>query len=289
MPISGIPTTTNFDIVASAGASRTVTRTISDAEGLPVTGWSGTDPLAVEVWQGDGRESLYDTGLSASWDSATDGRFAVTSDGTHDLEPKRYKWRLLATSSGVTYEVARGIYDIMDAPGDMATCTPGSVKPYTTIDDLRTVCAGIERIQSETDMAGLAEYQQAARQWFDDCVRAAYRNRSFHFLMNPPTPFGGRQYGPTEEMPTWLEDVLASGRGVKLTPQVRRVCALYACYLAFSAQMTSEDDKSTYRRKGAEFRMMAATDLAGLRCYVKSNANSATYDVLVTMNRTGRN
>lgn len=285
MAISAQPETrVNFDIVASAGASRTVTFQVANYNGLPVTGWENGDVLTVQVWRGDDYAVLSGTGVTAAWASASAGTVSVTTDGTHTLATQRYSWRLLATNGGKSYELARGTYEILPAPGLTSNSADPATDPYTTIDDLRTVCAWIEQIQSKHDQAGLMEHQRNARVWFDDSVKAGYLSGRTYYGI------GGRSWpSETDEVPGWLEDVLATGAGVELTPRIRRICALYACHSALSSQVTLDDTGNAYRRMAAAFRVAASNELAATIVKVKASTTATTYDVLIYLNRFSRN
>jgi hypothetical protein len=290
MPISAQPETANIEIVASAGTYRAVTMTIRDYAGSAVTGWnSGTDTLAVEVWPGDDREALTGTGASAAWLDAPGGIYRIVSAGTHTLTPRKYQIRVKATSGGVTYEIARGVYEVKSAPGTGSNATDPATAPYTTIDDLRTVAPWIDQLQSEHDRAGLAEHQEAARQWFDRIILAAHKwNASRVYEFETSGPYRGWGIG-LEEPPKWLTDVLATGTGIQLDPPIKRACALYACYSACMAQVTISEEASQYRIKATEFRKMAGNEAACLTVWVKASTTASTYSIPFRLSSIVRN
>ena len=289
MAISAQPETrNNLELVASAGASRTVTFQIADWNGSPVTGWEGGDALTVQVWRGDDYAVLTGTGVAAAWASASAGTVSVTTDGTHTLSTQRHSWRLLVANGGKTYEIARGIYEILPAPGSTSNSADPATDPYTTIDDLRTVCSWIEQVQSRHDQAGLMEHQRNARVWFDDAVKAGYLSGNTYYTI--PYGIANRAWiGEIDTVPGWLEDVLATGSGVELTPKIKRVCALYACYSALSSQVTLDDAANAYRRMAAAYRSSAANELATTVVKVKASTAATTYDVQIHLNRFSRN
>lgn len=288
MPLSAQPETRNVHIVASTGATRSVTISIRDYDGRPVTGWDDeTDTLSVQVWPGDDREPLDDTGVSASWLSDTSGTVSVVTDGTHVLPPKKYHWRLLVTlASETTYELARGAYTVLPAPGSASNEPDGSTTPYTTFDDLQTVAPWIGQLLSATDRAGLMEHQEAARQWLDQLILDAWVGANTYATHYPAYyGWGGDIPGPAK----WLQDVLATGTGVEVTPKVKRACALFACYSVCMAQVTADDKGSAYRTKAAEFRKMAAGEVIGLTVRVKANTTATTYTVPIRLGIGARN
>lgn len=288
MAITGQPATRiNLDIVASAGASRTVTFQIADANGTAVTGWESGDTLTVQVWRGDDYAVLTGIGVTSAWSSAPNGTVSVTTDGTHTLDVQKYAWRLLAANGGKTYEVARGAYEILPSPGSVSNAADPANDPYTTIDDLRTVCNWIEEVQSTHDQAGLMEHQRNARVWFDDAVKAGFLSCGASYT-RPIGMIGVPWLGDLDAVPQWLTEVLASGSGIELTPQVKRACALYACYSALSSQITTKDDANAYRRMAAAFRASAANEVATMTVNVKSSTASTTYDVSIHLNRFSR-
>lgn len=287
MPLSAQPETRNLDIVASAGATRSVTVSIRDYDGRVVTGFDdATDTLAVQVWPGDDRAELDDTGVSAAWLSDSGGTVRVITDGTHQLAPKKYHWRLLVTAGDATYEVARGAYTVLPAPGDGSNEPDATVTPYTTFDDLLTVAPWIGQLMAESDRAGLMEHQEAARQWLDKLIIAGWAWWNLTFTHYPAAyHWGGGVSSPAK----WLEDVLATGSGVEITPDIKRACALYACFSACMAQVTIDDKASAYRTKAAEFRKMAAGIVIGLTVRVKATTTATTYTVPIRLGLGVRN
>lgn len=290
MAISAQPETSNIEVVASAGTFRAVTMTIHDFSGNAVTGWDDeTDTLSVEVWPGDDREALTDTGASAEWVNAANGQFRIIADGTHALPSKRYQIRVLATVGEFTYEISRGVYTVKSAPGTGDNEPDPATAPYTTIDDLRTVAPWIDQLQSEHDRAGLMEHQEAARQWFDRIVLAAWKSNAFRVVEYiGSTPYMGWGIG-FDEPPKWLVDVLATGEGIRIDPSVKRACALYACYSACMAQVTVSQESSQYRTKAIEFCKMANNEAACLTAYVKSSTTATTYDIPFRLSVIARN
>lgn len=282
MAISAQPETANVDIVASAGATRAVTVTIHDYAGLAVTGWnSGTDTLTVEVWPGDDRAPLTGAGVTASWLDAPNGIVQVKTTGAHTIAARKYLWRLLAVSGGNTYEIARGAYQIKPAPGSTSNDADPATAPYTTIDDLLAVGPWIDDLQSETDRAGMAEHQEAARQWFDQIVLDSWVAANCRITRIPGgyDPFEGTVPGPAK----WLEDVLATGTGVELTPRVKRACALYACFCACQAQMAKDPESSQYRTKAIEYRRMAGNQAITMTVKVKPTATATDYTISIKL------
>lgn len=287
MPLSDNPVTSRIDLEASSGAYRAFGLTITNVAGSAVTGWSGSDSLDVQVWRGDDSEALDDAGVTAAWSSAANGTLTIATDGTHELSPSSYQFRLMATNGGRTYEVARGNYLIRNAPGETGNCLPASQRPYTTIDDLRTVAPWIEQAKSEFDRSGFEEQQIAARQWLDSVVMKAYQDRYF---LNRYTSINSQYWSNRrDEAPEWLRTSIQSGKGIEITPMLKRACALYACHLICMAQVTVKDDASQYRRKAAEFRNMANNLLISAPVRVKSTLTSTTYDFVVNLNISPRN
>lgn len=290
MAISAQPESLNIEVVASAGTYRAATMTIRGYAGAAVTGWNaGTDTLAVEVWPGDDRAALTGTGVSAAWVDAPGGQFKIVADGTHTLAPKRYQIRVKATAGGVTYEIARGVYIVKAAPGTGSNATDPATAPYTTIDDLRTVADWIDQLQGEHDRAGLAEHQEAARQWLDKIILAAWRSNVGRVFELPSTaPYRG--WGISlDEPPKWLADVLATGEGVRLDPSLRRACALYACYSACMSKASFEEKDSIYRIKATELRKMASNEAACLTVWVKASTTATDYTIPFRLSYIARN
>lgn len=288
MPISAQPETANIDIVASMGAYRAVTVSIRDYAGIPVTGWNdATDTLAVEVWPGDDRDNLSGSGVSAVWLDDANGVIQVVTDGTHTLEAKKYLFRVLATSGGRTYEVARGAYTIKPAPGAGSNELNGATRPYTTFEDLQAMAPWIGQLQGETDRAGLMEHQEAARQWFDQLILDSWiaANSRISYYPANYTHWEIATPGPAK----WLEDVLATGTGVELSPRVKRACALYACYSACMAQVTTNQETSQYRLKAVEFRRMAGNQVITMYVKVKATTTATTYTIPIKLGVGARN
>lgn len=288
MAISAQPETLAFDIVASAGAFRAVTMTIRDYAGNAVTGWDDTeDTLAVQVWPGDDRETLDDAGVSAEWADDAAGIVRIVTDGTHTLPAKRFQWRLMATTNEVAYEVARGTLTVKAAPGTGSNDADPATAPYTTFDDLLSVAPWIGQLQGEHDRAGLMEHQEAARQWFDQLVLNSWISAN---LIQTYQAGYGRGWDLVVPGPAkWLEDVLATGEGVEITPRVKRACALYACYAACMAQVTVDEQASAYRMKAAEFRRMAGNQAITMGVKVKANTAAETYTISIKLGVGARN
>lgn len=288
MAISAPPETANIDIVASAGAYRAVTMTIRDYAGLAVTGWDDeTDTLAVEVWPGDDREALDDTGVSAEWVNADSGVVRIVTDGTHAIPAKKYLWRVLATSGEISYELARGAYTIKPAPGTASNEADPETAPYTTFDDLLSVAPWIGQLQGEHDRAGLMEHQETARQWFDQIILDSWisaNTRTSYYPMSSAS-WDRAIPGPAK----WLEDVLATGEGVEVSPRVKRACALFACYSACMAQVAMNQETSQYRAKAAEFRRMAANQAIMMTVNVKATPEATDYAVPIKLGVGARN
>lgn len=285
MSLSAQPDTGRLDITASAGAYRAAVFQVIDASGSAVTGWTGADDPVIEVWSGDDRAALDDTGLSATWLSDTAGTVTIETDGTHTLTPAAYQWRMLATFSGKTYEVCRGNYVVNSAPGATDETPTDEVSPYTTIDDLRTLCPGIEQVQGKHDRTGFAEHQEAARAWFDDIVLSAYRSINTN-ITEYPYPIQSRT---VDYPPQWLRDVLASGTGVKLTPRVKRACAAYACYSIMSAQMTADETASVYRMKAIQYRSVAHNEVISMTVWIKSSTGATDWTIPINLGIAARN
>ena len=289
MPLSAQPDTGRLDISASAGAYRAAEFQIADASGSAVTGWTGADAPDIEVWSGDDREALTGTGLSASWASDTDGTVTIEADGTHTLSPATYLWRMLATFGGNTYEVCRGNYVVNAAPGTTDETPDEAVSPYTTIDDIRTLCAGIEQVQGKHDRTGFAEHQEAARAWFDDIILSAYRSSNSLSSVRS-TPYGyAHVLSDVDYPPQWLRDVLATGTGVKITPRIKRACAAYACYSIMAAQMTLDETASVYRKKAVQFRSMAHNEVISMTVWIKSSTTATDWTIPINLGVATRN
>jgi hypothetical protein len=286
MAITTIPVTGRQDLEASTDAFRSVLFPICTSSGLPVTGWSSGDALTVQVWRGDDQEQLDDTGLNAAWSDAPNGIVKIYSDGTHSLSSASYQWRCLATTGGLTYEIVRGNYAVLHAPGSVSNTIPASQRPYTTIDDLRTIAPWIEQARSEFDQAGFLEQQIAARQWFDQIVIRSWSNRNGTVMGSYNTQYWGTPY---ELSPQWLTDVIATGKGIQITPAIKRACAAYACSLICVSQLSVKDDSSGYRRKAAEFRNAAASLVASMTVRIKSSSAATTYDSYINTNVSVRN
>lgn len=282
MALTENPVTGRLDIETSQGAYRAFPFTICNASGLAVTGWSGNDTLSVQAWRGDSLSELDGTGVTANWTDAANGVITVKTDGTHELLPASYNWRLLATNANLTYEVVRGSYTVKAAPGDTSNSFSAKDRPYTTIEDLRTVAPWIEQLKSEFDQAGFAEHQVSARHWFDNIVMRSYSNR-YNFTRYT-TVYGSYWNNAQDEPPQWLRTVVESGRGVQITPAIVRACALYTCHLVCQAQVSFKDDSSAYRKKSAEFRSMAANAIASMTIRVKSSLSASAYDTTINTN-----
>ena len=288
MALSSTPITGQLEIEASAGAYRAWPFTITNVNGQPVTGWTSNDAITVQVWQGDNLEELDNAGVSATWVDAPNGLLRIVTDGTHELVSSTYKFRLLAVNVGLSYELIRGGYKVLQAPGEARSRLSAKERPYTTIDDLRTIAPWIEQLQSQFDQSGLMEHQIAARQWFDNCVKRAWNSSRGYSFRNYSQPDMLFEY-ELNQVPTWLETVVNSGTGILISPAIRRACALYACYSACMAQVSVKDDASHYRKKAAEFRAMAANELAVMQVRVKSSLTSLAYDVIINLNISTRN
>lgn len=286
MALSDSPITGRIDLEASTDAYRSFPFTICNLAGQPITGWSSGDVLAVQVWRGDDLAELDDTGVLITWLDAPTGVIRLVTDGTHALTTSTYQWRALATNGGRNYEIVRGNYSVLHAPGSGSNSIPASQKPYTTIDDLRSIAPWIEQAKSEFDQAGFVEQQIAARQWMDNVVARSWSNRSSVLYGSYYGSNIGNQF---EAVPEWLTDVLASGKGIQITPAIKRACAAYACSQICLAQVSVKDDASTYRKKSAEFRNMAASLVATMTVRVRASVSSATFDVLINTNVSTRN
>jgi hypothetical protein len=287
MPLSDTPVTSRLDLEGSARAYRAFSLQIVNLAGSALTGWSAGDVLAVEVWRGDETEALDDAGITAAWSNANNGLITIATTGAHEIPASSYQWRLLATSGGLTYEVCRGSYTLKPAPGDSASCLPVSQRPYTTIEDLRTVAPWIDQCKSEYDRTGFEEHQITARLWLDNVVMRSHNDR---YTFSRYTSAYGQYWGTRhDEPPDWLKTSIESGKGIELTPALRRACALYACHLICMAQVSMKEDSSAYRRKAAEFRAMANSALTAATVKVKSYATSQKYDVVINLNVCVRN
>lgn len=287
MALSAQPETGRLDLSASTGAYRAAEFGITDASGSAVTGWTGADDPVIEVWSGDDRAALAGTGLSAKWLSDAAGTVTIESAGTHTISPASYQWRMLATYSGKTYEVCRGVYVVNPAPGEASNTPSGAVSPYTTIDDLRTLAPWVEQLQGKHDRTGFAEHQEAARAWFDDTIISAWRGGPGRIYTTPATGFPWQE--SVDYPPEWLTTVLASGEGVKMTPRIRRACAAYALYSICAAQMTLDGNDSAYRKKAIQFRSLAHSEITSQVIYVKSRTTATTYDIAINLGIAARN
>lgn len=286
MAISGQPETGRLDVSASAGAYRAAEFKIRDGAGSAITGWTGAAAPAVEVWAGDDREALGGAGLSASWTDAAAGVVSVESAGTHTLAPGIYQWRMRATSGGKTYEICRGNFTILPAPGAVTNTPDPATAPYTTIDDLRTLAPWLEQVQGKFDRTGFAEHQEAARAWFDAIVLAAWRNAPGRIK---EYPYASPLNRFVDVPPQWLIDVLATGTGVKITPRVKRACAAYAVYSVCQSQAGIDESASQYRAHAVKFRMMANSEVVSQTVFVKAVSSASTYDVAINLGVAARN
>lgn len=273
--------------MASTGAFRAAAFTIANASGSAVTGWTGADAIAVQVWSGDDHAALTGTGLAASWTDAAAGIVSIVADGTHTLAPGAYQWRMMATHAGTTYEVCRGVYTISTAPGSTSDTPAVTVSPYTTIEDLRTLAPWVEQLQGKFDRTGFAEHQQAARAWFDDVLISAWRGAAGRNVTHSVGWLS--DYGAPDYPPKWLVDVLATGSGVKITPRVKRACAAYAIYSICSAQSALDEQASVYRRHAIRFRAMAHNETISQVVYVKSSVTATDYTVAINLGILTRN
>lgn len=286
MPISGQPDTGRLDISASAGAYRAAEFKIRDSAGLAVTGWTGAAAPAVEVWAGDDREALAGAGLSTSWADAAAGVVLVEAAGTHTLAPGVYLWRMRATSNARTYEICRGNFTILPAPGAVTNAPNPATAPYTTVEDLRTLAPWIEQLQGKFDRTGFAEHQEAARAWFDDIVLAAWRNAPGRVK---EFPYAAPLNRYVDVPPQWLIDVLATGSGVKITPRLKRACAAYAIHSICQAQAGIEETASQYRAHAVKFRMMAHSEVVSQTVFVKATVAATSFDIAINLGVAARN
>lgn len=288
MALSAQPESGWLDLTASAGASRAATYSITSASGLPVTGWSGGDVLTVEVWPGDDRAALTGSGLTVAWSDAPNGVVRITSTGAHTLTPASYHWRAMATSGGSTYEIVRGKYEIYPSPGTVPNTVDPATKPYTTLDDLRTLMPNVEELLTKFDRSGFAEHQEAARQWLDDIVLASWKSNRGQRL----TPSWSRYpYWTTavDEPPQWLVEVLETGEGIKITPRIKRALAAYACYSICNAQMVIDEKASSYAVKAVRFRKMASAEITSQVIWVKEYVNATDYTWPINLASIGAN
>ena len=284
MPLSSHPDTGRLDLSTSAGAFRAVDFQVRDASGSAVTGWVEAAAPTIQVWTGDDREPLDDTGLTAAWKS-TGGEVTITADGTHELRPGTYHWRMLATFDSKTYEVCRGSYLVQTAPGVVDTDPTAAHAPYTTIDDLLTLAPWIQTAQGITDRTGFAEHQEAARAWFDDIILASWNNASGR-ITEYPWPYMGNS---VDHPPKWLRDVLATGEGVQVTPRIKRACAAYALASICGAQLTQNEADSGYRIKARQYRAMAKNEAVSMTVFVKASTAATTYDIAINLGIGARN
>src|SRR3954471_9080190 len=88
----------NGNFSASRGASRALVAQAVDPQGLPATGFAGTEALATVVWPGGDRAASF--APATTWSDAASGRLAIAirSADTAVLAPGRYRLLTRATA-----------------------------------------------------------------------------------------------------------------------------------------------------------------------------------------------
>lgn len=287
MALSDYPVTGRLDLEASSDAFRPYQFAITNLAGQPVTGWLSTDVITAQVWRGDSQPPLENTGVAVSWSNYATGTVRIVTDGTHDLTPSTYLWRLLVNHDSQNYEVCRGDFKVNFAPVDSTGTLPYSKRPYTTIEDLRTVAPWIDSLKTQYDQTDFMEQQLAARAWLDDLVGRGFANTTYYTTQYAVTPYPWQSH--RDEVPPWLREVIATGNGIEITPRVRRAVACYAAHLVCAAQVVVKDDASAIRAKSLELRRQAMNIVTSTLIYVRSSLTATKFDIPIDLSISRRN
>jgi hypothetical protein len=263
---------------------------IRDSHDDPITTYTGTEELTLEVWAGDDRTALALTNSTVEWGGTdTDGTVYTADDGVvtvtiasadtapaedeDDPDPPAPGSYTLACSledGGETYEFYRASLGITARPG-----TAAAAPVYCTLNDLTKIAAWVATLQDfAEDQAGFAEQRGEARAWCDGAIQRHHRGSSAGAGIGALLgSIGGR----TGRASTWLQAQLDAGRLVLTTPDGRKIvraCAYHALSLILRPQIGSRGE-TPYQVLAARFAVMAEDELASAVAEIDTNDDGA--------------
>lgn len=267
-----------WPVVQGSRESRTVP--VTDSSGA-VIAYAGTETLSAVLWAGNDQPPLLT--LSDAWLNAGLGTTTVelTEAQSTGLAVGQYQLVCSVTDDAGTWVYFRAVIAILPAPAAAVT------RPtYITVADLRKVCAWIEDIQDpDTQEFGFLDQCADARDWLDECILRAYRGGNINLLgyhglaLDAWYTGGARRTALTN---IWLKEQLAANT-LLITPRIRRVLALYACYLIFDSQVNRGKE---YQALAAKFQYQAQALLSSTVCELNLNGDGVTPNLPITMSAT---
>ncbi len=216
-------------------------------QGDPITGYTGAEALAAEVWPGGDRSDLFHP--SVTWSNPAAGALALTVTGaqTAGLDPGRYFGQVILLDPAAGPLVAyRWSMDLSAAPG-LATAPPAYCRGRHLLLHAR---GWLKKLPSEDDEAGYAEQCGRARTWLDDLILARSRTAGYLSLGSP----GYGSWGGTSSQPNvWLRGLL-DGPGLVVRDWVIEATAKRALSYLCDGQLGSGDKGSEVQALGRRWR-----------------------------------
>lgn len=183
---------------------------VIDETGAEVGGFSGSETLAAQVWQGEDNAALF--APTATWKNATLGtvNLEFAEADTADLDPGYYPVMLTITMGGHSVPRRVATLVIEEAPG---SATAGAV--YCTPRHMLDYAPWLERLINPRTVTGWLKERARARSWLDDAILNTDRPDWGHYGRLPvDASFGAASGGWGLNGDTypdkWLRDQLAA-------------------------------------------------------------------------------
>lgn len=275
------------------GQKAQIAVTLRDSTGSPVTSWSGTESLSLQVWEGDDQAPVSLPNSNVTWTQASQGTLTITFDAADLLALAAQPYRLvvwLTTTQRIP--VYEALISIKAAPG---TATAPAV--YATYDDMKKVALFMDRliVNDPGQLANMAEYLGSARQWLDrQILSRAQRILESQYERHYPTvaivtpaittgvdtgPDWGASIYPQADVDTQLTQIkaLLDANALDLTDgMARRLCARWAVAELCASQIGNANEQTSYQSLAAKYRNDAIRGLIGFTARITTGGTPAT-------------
>ena len=259
----------------SQGLAKTFARKVFSDQGYPITGFTGKEVLAVEVWLGDtGRIVRHAEDASAEWTVPSEGAYQISLPALN-IEKGIYTIRVILDPNGnICYEDKREIYrgylKVNPSPTD-TNCDP--LKSYCSYQDLLEKAPWLETTHVDGDLTGFARHRHRAREWIDEAIARNAPSSSwnasnvvFYGLFPPGYTSRGR-----------VQAMLHSNYLI-VSPQIRDAAAHYTIWLICDA-LSSTPTTGSYGEIAIKHKTRANSIMQSMVASFSEDGKSVSYSV----------
>lgn len=228
------------------GLSRDYTLQVPKPDGTPYTAdnspFDGTETLAATVGLGLDQPALVSPAVA--WVDATVAKLKVSfedADTSAAATPAgEYVLRVTAAKGGRTVSLFVGYVPFQQVGGAAA-----ALATYGSLDDMRTYCTWIDRMEHPSRRAQFVRERNRARTWFDLLLQRHFR-ASGYGISTLGYPIGGIGPFRTGGTNTWLQQQLDADK-LMVTDDIKECLAKKALGFALEYQIGDAPGGTSYQ------------------------------------------